>query len=94
MTAILASVADFRVILVNSMPCGLANGITSWLKSILPISRPMGGMMMSLTMEDTILPKAPPMITATARSSTLPRRANSLNSLNMVFILLKNYLME
>ena len=30
-----------------------------------------------------ILPNAPPMITATARSSTLPRMAKSLNSFNM-----------
>src|SRR6476620_7537178 len=38
-------------------------------------------MMMSLTSESTILPNAPPMMTPTARSTTLPLTANSLNSL-------------
>jgi hypothetical protein len=38
------------------------------------------GMMTSPTSESTILPKAPPMITPTARSITLPLTANSLNS--------------
>jgi hypothetical protein len=42
----------------------------------------MGGMRISLTKEDTILPKAP-MMTATARSSTLPRMTNALNSLSI-----------
>jgi len=37
-----------------------------------PKSKPMGGIMTSLTKEETILPKAPPIITATARSITLP----------------------
>ena len=35
---------------------------------------------MSLTNEDTIFPNAPPMMMPTARSSTLPRMINSLNS--------------
>ena len=39
-----------------------------------PSSRPIGGMMMSLTNEDIILPNAPPMMTPTARSTTLPRQ--------------------
>ena len=38
------------------------------------------GMMMSLTREVVILPKAPPMTTPTAISSTLPRMAKALNS--------------
>src|SRR5438270_10163693 len=38
-------------------------------------------MMRSLTSESTILPKAAPMITPTARSTTLPLTANSRNSL-------------
>ena len=38
------------------------------------------GMMRSPTTESTILPKAPPMITPTARSMTFPFIANSLNS--------------
>src|SRR5262245_28694185 len=37
-------------------------------------------MMTSPTSESTILPKAPPMMTPTARSITLPLTANSLNS--------------
>ena len=49
-------------------------------KSTPPIKIPRGGMMMSFTTEDTILPNAPPMITPTAMSTTLPRRANALNS--------------
>jgi hypothetical protein len=44
---------------------------------------PMIGMMMSETSESTILPKAAPMITATARSTTLPFIAKSRNSLSM-----------
>ena len=46
--------------------------------------RPMIGMMMSLTSESTILPKAAPMITPMARSTTLPRIANFLNSWSIV----------
>src|SRR6185437_1639182 len=45
--------------------------------------RPMIGMMMSVTSESTILPKAAPMITPMARSTTLPRNANFLNSWSM-----------
>jgi len=50
-------------------------------KSVLPISAPIGGIRMAFTSDDTILPKAPPMITPTAMSITFPLRANSLNSL-------------
>src|SRR5262249_49066822 len=42
-----------------------------------------GGMSTSFTSESTILPKAAPMITPTARSKALPFIANSLNSLSM-----------
>src|SRR6476646_149615 len=41
------------------------------------------GMMMSVTSESTILPKAAPLITTMARSTTLPRNANFLNSWSM-----------
>ncbi len=34
----------------------------------------------------TTAPKAPPMTTATARSTTLPRRMNSLKPLTMVVV--------
>ena len=51
-----------------------------------PMSIPTRGMMTSLTREVVILPKAPPMTTPMAMSSTLPRRANSLNSLRNFFM--------
>src|SRR4051794_7441979 len=53
-------------------------------KSTLPSASPIGGMMTPSTSDVTILPKAAPMITATARSTTFPRAMNSLNSLHMV----------
>src|SRR3974377_166461 len=53
------------------------------LKSILPSSRPRGGMRTSPTKEVTILPKAAPMMIPIAMSSTLPFMANSLNSLSI-----------
>src|ERR1700683_1493160 len=37
----------------------------------------------SSTRDDTILPKAAPMITPTAKSNTLPRITNALNSFNI-----------
>ena len=49
-------------------------------KSTLPVAREMTGMMMSLTSEVTMVLKAPPTITPTAISMTLPRMINSLNS--------------
>src|SRR2546430_17325602 len=51
------------------------------LKSSPPVSLPMGGMITSLTRLVTIDPKAAPTTTATARSMTLPRSRNALNSL-------------
>src|SRR6185437_13186954 len=50
-------------------------------KSMPPVIQPIGGMMMSLTSDVTILPNAAPMTTATARSTTLPRMMNALKSL-------------
>ncbi len=41
---------------------------------------PITGMKMSWTAELTMAPKAAPMITPTARSTTFPRSANFLNS--------------
>src|SRR5438128_2533053 len=64
------------------------------LKLTPPMALPMGGMRMSLTMEVTILPKAAPMTTPTARSTTLPRMANSLNSLSMLIAFWKECLNE
>ena len=45
------------------------------------------GITTSPTNELTILPKAPPMITPTAISTTLPRMANFLNSPNISCLL-------
>jgi hypothetical protein len=43
-------------------------------------SQPMGGITMLLTSDAEIEPKAPPMTTPMARSTTFPRETNSLNS--------------
>jgi hypothetical protein len=51
-------------------------------KSGLPPIAAMSGVMRSLTSAVTTAPKAPPMMTATARSITLPRSMNSLNPLS------------
>jgi len=52
-------------------------------KSTLPSNTPIGGITISLTSDVTIFPNAAPITIPTARSSTLPRMMNSLNSLNM-----------
>src|SRR5260221_711621 len=52
-------------------------------KSTLPRIRPRGGISTSLTSEVTILPNAAPMMSPTARSTTLPRIAKSRNSFSM-----------
>src|SRR6266446_479499 len=56
-------------------------------KSTWPRARPMGGITMSSTSDDTIFPKAAPIMIPTAMSSTLPRIANSLNSLSIADLL-------
>ncbi len=53
------------------------------LKSIPPVRTHTRGMMISPTTDETILPKAVPMTTPTARSMTFPFIAKSRNSLNM-----------
>ena len=64
-----------------AVPTGTLPSTTNILeKSILPKIAPTMGMIRSFTIESTILPNAAPMITPTARSITLPLRANSLNS--------------
>ncbi len=50
---------------------------------MLPRIRPIGGMMMSSTIEETMAVKAAPITIPTAMSSILPFIANSLNSLNI-----------
>lgn len=58
------------------------------LKLTPPISHPIGGMMTSATMLLTILPNAPPMITPTAMSTTLPFMANVLKSFKNELIII------
>ena len=53
-------------------------------KSTFPINKPIGGIKISLTIDVTIFPKAAPMITPIAMSSTLPFMANSLNSFSII----------
>src|SRR3954467_13630363 len=52
-------------------------------KSMRPSSSPNGGMITPSTRVVTILPNAAPMITPTARSTTLPRAMKLRNSFNM-----------
>src|SRR5580658_7148401 len=54
-------------------------------KSTFPRMRPKGGIKMSPTSDVMIFPNDAPMMMPTAMSSTLPRIANSLNSLNIFF---------
>src|SRR5208282_1232436 len=58
-------------------------------KSTFPRMRPKGGIRMSPTSDVMIFPNAAPMMMPTAMSSTLPRIANSLNSLNMSCVSLR-----
>ena len=59
---------------------------SSPVRSILPMARLMRGVIISFTRDVTILPKALPMITPTAMSTTLPFMANALKSLKNFFI--------
>src|SRR5262249_19426081 len=63
------------------LPIGALSVRTNSLKSMPPTSTPMGGIRISLTREETIFPKAAPMMTPTARSTTFPRMMKALNSL-------------
>src|SRR5512139_3660713 len=54
----------------------------------------MMGMMMSPTIEVTMAPKAAPMMTPTARSTTLPFMANSRNSFSICMLLPSTLLMS
>ena len=53
-----------------------ARAVSSFEKSSPPEMAPMIGMIMSPTKEFIIAPNAAPMMTPTARSTTLPRKAN------------------
>ena len=59
-------------------------------KSILPIKRPMSGLIKFLTSDFTIAVKAAPIITPTAKSITFPRAINCLNSLSILLLLYLN----
>ena len=54
--------------------------ISKVVKSTFPTIIPIIGIKISLTKLVTIFPKAAPMITPTAKSTTLPRITNALNS--------------
>ena len=64
-------------------PKKLGMVISRLVKSIPPRTTPTTGIIRSLTKELMILLKAPPTITPTARSRTLPRLMKSRNSLRM-----------
>ncbi len=49
-------------------------------KSTPPITNPIGGIKISFTKESIILPKAPPITTPTAKSTTFPLETKSRNS--------------
>src|SRR5580658_9361489 len=66
-----------------TLPAAGFNTHFSAAKSTPPVIRPIGGMMIWSTRLLTMAPKAAPMITPTARSTTLPRAMNSRNSLNI-----------
>ena len=58
-------------------------GVITYLRSVKlipPINNPITGITTSFTKEVAIAVNAPPMMTPTARSNTLPREINSLNS--------------
>src|SRR3989339_1266080 len=67
-------------LIVNTRP--LKSGVLA----IAPIS----GVRISATRDETIVPKAAPMTTPTARSTTLPRSKNCLNSLSINLYYLNN----
>src|SRR5689334_15800224 len=60
-------------------------------KSTPPSTLPIGGITTLSTSEETILPKAAPMITPTARSTTLPLLMNSRNSFTNDIKILRIY---
>jgi hypothetical protein len=64
-----------------TMNCASPTPKLTALKSTPPTTRPMSGLTRSSTIEVTMAVKAAPMMIPTARSMTLPRAMNSLNSL-------------
>src|SRR4029077_2873482 len=65
--------------------CGVPDRLRNRLeKSTFPNSKPRGGIITSLTSDETIFPNAPPIMTPMAMSSTFPFMAKSLNSFSIV----------
>src|SRR5690606_20926864 len=63
----------------------------SFSKLLPPSNTPTSGIIILSTSEETILPNAPPITTATAKSSTFPLIANFLNSSHILTqLLIKN----
>ena len=69
----------------NELKCCPLKFIYKLEKSTLPTNLPTIGIMISFTSEVTIFPKAPPITTPIAKSTTLPFIANSLNSFHIFF---------
>ena len=79
------------IILFNNSPyliSAFLKVIFKLLKSIPPITTPITGINRSSTTEDTILLKALPITTPTAKSITFPLSINSLNSFIIFFMIL------
>ena len=68
--------------------------IVNFVKSYPPINTPIKGIIISFTSEDTIVLKAPPITTPTAKSITLPLLIKVLNSSNSPFDLVANSLIS
>src|SRR5262249_5672839 len=67
----------------GSPPTACFSVIAMFEKSSPPSRSPIGGISTSPTKDETILPNAAPMMTPTARSTTLPRLMKSRNSFAM-----------
>src|SRR5471030_2228391 len=72
----------YAITTAGTLPLAALRVMAKSLKSTPPISRPIGGMTTSPTNDETILPKAAPMMIPTAMSTTLPLTAKALNSLS------------
>src|SRR2546430_14769092 len=76
------AITAFRKSPINSLLPLTSRAIAE--KSGFPAIAAMSGVRRSLTSAVTTAPNAAPMTTATARSTTLPRRMNSLKPLNIL----------
>ena len=80
-STILSMKRPILIVAGSEAPRKLGTVILRWLKSMPPISILTIGMTILFTREVTMEPKAPPTTTPMAKSTTLPRLMNSLNSL-------------